>query len=95
MDTNRLLDAGERGTHLLFDRNEIEEAFSEAAEDLQGIVGARMEEIHAAVESVVSIPDLGAARRFVASLPPEVRHVLVLLYFELLDSRMRANLRLQ
>jgi hypothetical protein len=95
MDTNRLLDAGECGTHLLFERSEIEEAFSEAAEGLQGIVGARMEEIHAAVENVVSIPDLGAARRFVSSLPSEVRHVLVLLYFELLDSRVRATLRLQ
>jgi hypothetical protein len=95
MDTNRLLYAGERGTHLLFDRSEIEEAFSDGAEDLQGIVGARMEEIHAAVESVVSIPDLPAARRFVSSLPSEVRQVLVLLYFELLDSRVRANLRLQ
>jgi hypothetical protein len=95
MDTNRLLDAGERGTHLLFDRSAIQEAFSEGAEELQGIVGARMDEIHAAVEHVVSIAELGAARRFVASLPPEVRHVLVLLYFELLDSRVRATLRLQ
>lgn len=95
MDTNRLLDASERGTHLLFDRCEIEAAFSEDAEDLQGIVGARLEEIHAAVEGLVSIPDLESARRFVSSLPSEVRHVLVLLYFELLDSRMKAKLPLQ
>ena len=95
MDTNRLLDAGERGTHLLFDRSEIEEAFSDGAEDLQDIVGARMEEIHDAVESVVSMPDLASARRFVSSLPSEVRQVLVLLYFELLDSRVRASLPLQ
>ena len=95
MDTNRLLDAGERGTHLLFDRHEIQEAFSEGAGDLHDIVGARMEEIHAAVEHVVSLQDLGAARRFVSSLPREVRHVLVLLYFELLDTRVRAKVPLQ
>jgi hypothetical protein len=95
MDTNRLLDAGERGTHLLFDHSEIQDAFSEDAGDLQDIVGTRMEEIHAAVESVVSIPDLVAARRFVSSLPREVRHVLVLLYFELLETRVRAKLPLQ
>lgn len=95
MDTNRLLDAGERGTHLLFERSQIEAAFSEGAESLQCIVGARMDEIHAAVEGVVAIPDLTRARRFVASLPSEVRHVLVRLYFELLDSRMRARLSLQ
>ena len=69
MDTNRLLDAGELGTHLLFDRRSIQEAFSNEAEDLRGIVAARLEEIQAAVESVVAIPELGAARRFVASLP--------------------------
>lgn len=95
MDTNRLLDAGELGTHLLFDRRSIQEAFSNEAEDLRGIVAARLEEIQAAVESVVAIPELGAARRFVASLPADVRRVLVLLYFELLDSRVRAKLALQ
>ena len=95
MDTNRLLDAGERGTHLLFDRGQIEEAFAEETGDLQQIVGARLDEIHAAVENVVSIPDLVSARRFVSSLPRDVRHVLVLLYFELLDSRVRTRLPLQ
>lgn len=95
MDTNRLLDAGECGTHLLFDRSSIQEAFSNRPRDLHGIVGARIDEIHAAVEHVVSIANLADARRFVSSLPADVRHVLVLLYFELLDTRMRAKLPLQ
>ena len=91
MDTNRLLDAGECGTHLLFERRAIEEAFAQGAEDLRGIAGARLEEIHAAVEQLVSVPDLPTARRFVASLPAEIRHVLVMLYFELLEGRVRAR----
>ncbi|MEN8181719.1 MAG: hypothetical protein ABFS46_04190 [Myxococcota bacterium] len=91
MDTNRLLDAGECGTHLLFEHQAIEEAFAQRVEDLRGIVGARLEEIHAAVEHVVSVPDLPAAQRFVSRLPSEVRHVLVMLYFELLEGRVRAK----
>ena len=38
MDTQRLLACGARGTHLLFDRQVIAEAFEQPAEDLRAVV---------------------------------------------------------
>ena len=94
MDTNRLLDAGERGTHLLFDRQLILDAFAQGQGDLRGLVRARVDEIQAAVEELVTVTEIAEARRFLAALPREIRHVIVLLYFELLDGRVRARGRL-
>lgn len=91
MDTNRLLDAGERGTHLLFEPEAIAEAFRHDLAVLRAIVARRGEEIQRAVEELVAIQKLERARSFVASLPAEVRHVLVVLYFELLEGRLRAR----
>ncbi len=89
MDTEKLLEVGERGIHLLFDRQMISEAFDQDADRLREEIDGRLEEIHGAIQRLVSLPDPEAGQRFVACLPPEVRHVLVLLYFELLDGRIR------
>jgi hypothetical protein len=94
MDTNRLLDASERGTHLLFDRELILDAFAQGPDDLRGVVRARAEAIQAAVEQLLALGELGEARRFLRALPREIRHVIVRLYFELLDGRVRARARL-
>ncbi|MDX1649696.1 MAG: hypothetical protein R3263_07560 [Myxococcota bacterium] len=89
MDTDRLLDAGERGVHLLFDTAEISEAFAQDAEDLREALAGREHEIRFAVQHLESLPDVQEARRYVVSLGPPVRHILVLLYFEMLDGRLR------
>jgi hypothetical protein len=91
MDTERLLEIGERGIHLLFDAETIHDAFDQDAERLRVELAGRVAEVHFAIEYVVRLPSLEEARRFIADLTPAVRHVLVLLYFELLDGRVRSH----
>jgi hypothetical protein len=91
LDTDRLLDVGERGIHLLFDAETIHDAFQQDAERLRLELAGRVAEVHFAIEYVVRLPSLEEARRVIAGLEPPVRHVLVLLYFELLDGRVRSH----
>jgi hypothetical protein len=89
VNTERLLETGARGVHLLFDREMIAAAFDQDAAALRRVVDARLSEIqHAAVE-LLELESADQGRAFVAGLPDEVRHVIVLLYFELLDDRIR------
>jgi hypothetical protein len=89
MDTQRLLACGARGVHLLFDRDVIAEAFEQRAEDLRAVVDEDLDGIQTAVERLLELPDAGAGRTFIEHLPRPVQHVLVLLYFELLDGSLR------
>jgi hypothetical protein len=69
----------------------ITEAFGQDAEALRGAVSGRFDEIQFAVQHLTSLPSVAEARDFIAALTPAVRHVLVLLYFELLDGRLRRH----
>jgi len=89
METQRLLDCGERGIHLLFDTPLIAEAFEQDAKTLRRIVDEHLEEIQSAVQHVLELPTPDVAREFISCLPRTLQHVLVLLYFELLDDRLR------
>jgi hypothetical protein len=90
-DTDRLLEIGERGIHLLFDAETIHTAFEQDAERLRLELAGRVAEVHGAIDQVVRLESLDEARHFIAGLTPAVRHVLVLLYFELLDGRVRTH----
>jgi hypothetical protein len=89
MDTERLLEIGARGMHLLFDESVISEAFEQRAEMMRGIVDTEIEAIQGAVESLLALPNAEAGRAFIAGLPRRVQYVIVLLYFELLDGSLR------
>ena len=85
----QFLEVGERGIHLLFETPMIEEAFGQDGPTLRRIVGTRLGEVHKAVQKLLEMGSPEACRSFVGVLPLEIRHVLVLLYFELLDDRLR------
>ena len=91
MDTERLLHQGARGTHLLFDRGMIAEAFEQRAEDLRAVVDCEMDTIQGALQALLELPDADAGRDFIRGLPRPVQYVLVLLYFELLDGTLRTG----
>ena len=81
-----LLVAAARGTHLLFDNGTIAAAFAQDPLLLREIVDRRGDELEEAVEIVLALPSADDARRFIAGLPAEIQHLLVVLYFELIDA---------
>jgi hypothetical protein len=89
MDTERLLAAGERGSHLLFDTRTIAEAYSQDARRLEAVVRSDAPAVERAIHGLLAQRDCSEGRAFVASLPRELQYVLVLLYFEALDGRLR------
>lgn len=91
MDTDLLMEAGERGIHLLFETEAIAEAYRQDADRLREALAGRLEEVHFVIRHVLKLGDANAAREYIAGLAPALRHILVLLYFELLDSRLRQH----
>ncbi len=89
MDTDKLLEIGARGIHLLFDTEEIEAAFEQDADRLRTDLAGRHAEVQCAIDALVRLDDVEEGRRLISQLPSEVRHVLVLLYFDLLDVHLR------
>ena len=91
MDAEGILVAGEHGIHLLFDSSTIGAAFEEDPRALRAVVTARRVEVQAALEAILAVADADQARALIAELPRELRHVLVLLYFEVLERRLRSR----
>jgi hypothetical protein len=91
MDTDSLLDVGERGTHLLFDTATIAEAFAQDARELEAVVRGDGAGVEKAIRGLLAQPSCEAGRAFVDALPRELRYVMVLLYFELLEGRLRKH----
>ena len=80
---------GERGLHLLFDDGTIEAAFDQDPAALRQVVTTHRDQLEAVLAEILGIADAGAARDLIAALPVALRHVLVHLYFEILEGRMR------
>ncbi len=95
MDTEKLLDLGARGVHLLFANAEIEAAFEQDASALRDELAGRAAEVQCAIDTLMRLDDLDRGRAFIDTLDDEVRHVLVLIYFDLLDTHVRRDATLQ
>jgi len=91
MDTTRLLELGARGVHLLFENEEIEAAFEQDATALRAELAGRAAEVGSAIDALMQLDDLDRGRALIDSLDAQVRHVLVLIYFDLLDTHVRTE----
>ena len=89
MDTEKLLEIGARGIHLLFANDEIEAAFEQDADVLRNDLAGRNAEVNSAIEALLRLDDVTQGRRLIDHLDDEIRHVLVLIYFDLLDTHVR------
>ena len=89
MDTEKLLEIGARGIHLLFANDEIEAAFEQDADSLRNDHVGRSTEVNAAIDALLRLDDVTQGRRLIDHLDDEIRHVLVLIYFDLLDTHVR------
>jgi hypothetical protein len=95
MDTEQLLTLGARGVHLLFDNAEIEAAFERDAAELREEIAGRYAEVQGAIAALMDLDDVDEGRALIGSLDDGIRHVLVLIYFDLLDSHVRRVATLQ
>jgi hypothetical protein len=86
-----LLELGARGIHLLFDREVIARAFEQDADRLRLGLADRHAEVQFAIDALVQVDDVAEGRRLIEGLAEDVRHVLVLLYFDLLDGHLRSQ----
>jgi len=84
-----IFELGERGFHLLFDERTLATALGEDPAALRAVIVAHRAELEEVLTEILGIADAGAARGLIAALPPELRNVLVHLYFEILEGRMR------
>jgi hypothetical protein len=91
MDARTLFETSARGIHLLFDTPTIAEAFGEEPKALRRTVEQRFPEIRYVVHHLLALPSAVDGREFIAGLPRDLRCVIVLLYFELLDDRLRRS----
>ncbi|MCL4683337.1 hypothetical protein KJ059_01140 [Myxococcota bacterium] len=88
MDAEQIFRAGALGLHLLFDEATIDAAFEQDPGRLRAIVERRRAELQAVLAELLALDRADQARRFIAVLPGELQHVLVVLYFELLSRRL-------
>jgi hypothetical protein len=89
MDTEKLLELGARGVHLLFGNDEIEAAFERDAAGLRDELAGRAAEVQNAIDMLMAVDDVDRGRAFIEGLDAGIRHVLVLIYFDLLDTHVR------
>jgi hypothetical protein len=86
-----VFDLGERGYHLLFDHATLTAALGADPDALREIVLAHRDELEAVLAEILGLVDTAAARALIEALPAGLRHVLVHLYFEILEGRMRRD----
>jgi hypothetical protein len=95
VDAEHIFRAGEFGLHLLFEEATIAAALEQDPERLRRTVESRRNELQAVLAEVLALDRAEQARRFIAVLPGELQHVLVVLYFELLGRRLVAPGQMQ
>jgi hypothetical protein len=91
MDTERVLAESERGIHLLFDNPTIVSAYAQDPDRLERALLTEGYDLQAVVDDLLRQPTAVEGRCFIEGLSPDLRHILVLVYFELLDGRLTAS----
>jgi hypothetical protein len=80
---------GTKGIHLLFDTETIREAFEEDPNNFEIELDGRRDEVRFAIETMSNLSSsLEKTREFIENLDPPIRHILVLVYFEMLDEHL-------
>jgi len=89
LNTEFLIEEGLKGNHLLFSKERIIEAFSRSPGTLEHLLQSRRDAINEAVGTLLSQPNLEEGREYVLGLARDDQHILILLYFHLVDSLLR------
>jgi hypothetical protein len=85
---------GAQGNHILFDNDRIRETFSKHEHELADLGTELVGQIRDALRMVFQIPEFEDKRDFISSLPRDVQHVLIFLYFQMVEKTVHLNQRL-
>jgi hypothetical protein len=81
-----LVEEALKGNHLLFSNEIISEAFLRNVGALHNLFESRRDEINEIVRTLLSQPSLDQGRNYILSLPRDDQHILILLYFQLVEN---------
>ena len=84
---------GAQGNHILFDNDSIRETFSKHEHELADLGTELVGQIRDALRMVFQIPEFEDKRDFISSLPRDVQHVLIFLYFQMVEKTVHLNQR--
>jgi len=82
---------GLKGHHILFGNDQIRQAFSKGDVELASMGVELVKEVREALRDVFAISSTEDKRDYIAHLPEEVQHVLVFLYFQILEKNILAQ----
>jgi len=83
-----LVELGLRGSHPLFEKEHIRNAFGRNMKELNTIGPTVLEEINSAIKNVLQASDIETQRDLIRALEPDVRDILVHLYFQMIDRNL-------
>jgi hypothetical protein len=86
-----IFDLGMKGSHLLFDNQIIREAFQKDREELADLGSEKIGELRSVLRDIFQIPDLEGKREYIAGLPEKIQHVLIFLYFQIVEKNLKLN----
>ena len=80
-----VLRLGAHGNHVLFDTDRIREAFAKKEEELADLGSEHVLQVREAIRGVISIPEFEGKKQYISSLPRDIQHVLIFLYFQMIE----------
>lgn len=86
-----MIKLGARGSHVLFENDQIREAFAKDEQELISLGHQLSDEIREALKNALSLSEIEAKKEYLASLTPEIKSFLIRLYFQAIDRTIDLN----
>jgi hypothetical protein len=86
-----VISQGLKGHHVLFDNEQIRRAFAKGDMELTSLGVDRVREVRGALREIFELGNTEERRDYIAGLPEEIQHILVFLYFQILEKNILAQ----
>lgn len=86
-----VISQGLKGNHILFDNEQIRRAFSKGDLELTSLGVERVHEVRGALHEIFELGNTEERRDYISRLPDEIQHILVFLYFQILEKNILAQ----
>jgi hypothetical protein len=86
-----ILRSGARGSHMLFSQSMIQDCFGHNEKELSHLLENHLNEVEDIIEDTLSFPSFEDKRRYIQTLPRDLRNALIYGYFELIGGNLQAK----